>query len=55
MLASGLSVKQIAEELCVSPNTVSTYRLRILEKMNLKTNAGLTQYAIERRLISPTA
>jgi DNA-binding NarL/FixJ family response regulator len=55
MLASGLSVKQIAEELCVSPNTVSTYRLRILEKMNLKTNAGLTQYAIERRLIGPTA
>jgi two-component system invasion response regulator UvrY len=54
MLAAGLSVKQIAEELCVSPNTVSTYRVRILDKMNLKTNAGLTQYAIERGLIGPT-
>ena len=55
MLASGISVKQIAEELYVSSNTVSTYRVRILEKLNLKTNAGLTQYAIERGLIGPTA
>jgi DNA-binding NarL/FixJ family response regulator len=54
MLASGLNVKQIAEELCVSPNTISTYRARILDKMNFKTNAGLTQYAIEHGLIGPT-
>jgi DNA-binding NarL/FixJ family response regulator len=53
MLASGISVKHIAEELCVSPNTVSTYRARILEKMNLETNAQLIRYAVEHALIGP--
>ena len=54
MLAVGMSVKQIAGELCVSSNTISTYRNRILEKMNLRTNAGLVRYAIQHGLIGPT-
>ena len=43
---------EIAEELCISVKTVSTYRTRILEKMSLKTNADLTYYAIKNQLIS---
>ena len=51
-LASGRSATEIAEELCISVKTVSTYRTRILEKMSLKTNADLTYYAIKNQLIS---
>ena len=51
MIATGKAVKQIAEELSLSVKTVSTYRARILEKMNLKTNADLIHYAIQQRLI----
>lgn len=52
LLASGSSLKEIAHELCVSPNTVSTYRSRILEKMNMPNNAALIHYAIQHSLIS---
>jgi DNA-binding NarL/FixJ family response regulator len=51
MIASGKEVGQIAEELTLSVKTVSTYRARILDKMNLKTNAELTHYAIENKLV----
>ncbi len=51
LLAGGATVKAIAEELAVSVQTVSTYRGRILEKMRLRTNADLTQYALHHRLI----
>lgn len=47
MLASGKTVNAIAEELFLSDHTVSTYRRRILDKMNLKNNADLIHYAIE--------
>lgn len=50
-LAGGKSLKEIAELLYISPNTVSTYRQRILEKLNLKTNSELTLYAIRKNLI----
>lgn len=50
-LAAGESVSQIAEELLISVKTVSTYRTRVLEKMNLKSNADLTYYAIKNGLI----
>lgn len=50
-LASGQSVSRIAEELFLSVKTVSTYRTRILEKMNLRSNADLTYYAIKHGMI----
>jgi len=51
LLAAGRSVSRAAEEVCLSVKTVSTYRARILDKMNLKTNADLTLYAVRNRLI----
>ena len=50
-LAAGRAVSEIADELCLSVKTVSTYRSRILEKMNLQTNADLTSYALRNELI----
>ena len=51
MLASGQSVSEVAEELCLSAKTISTYRMRILEKMDMKKNAELTLYAVKNNLI----
>jgi len=51
LLALGNTVKSIGEELSLSPQTVSTHRSRILEKMGLTTNAELTQYAISNHLL----
>ena len=51
MLAGGSKLKDIASELCLSINTVSTYRGRILEKMDLKSNADLIHYAIKSGLV----
>ncbi len=50
-LAAGHSVGSIADQLFLSNKTVSTYRARILEKMNAKSNADLTYYAIKNGLI----
>jgi len=50
-LSSGMGVSRIAESLNLSVKTISTYRTRVLEKMNMKTNADLTSYAIRNRLI----
>jgi two-component system, NarL family, invasion response regulator UvrY len=50
-LASGKSVTEIARTLYISDKTVSTYKMRVLEKMNVKTNADLTKYAIQNKLI----
>jgi two-component system invasion response regulator UvrY len=54
MLASGKSVKEIADELCLSVKTISTYRARLMEKMNMKKNAELTLYAIQNHLVDYT-
>lgn len=51
LIASGKSLKEIADELMVSEKTVTTYRARILEKMKLKNNVELTIYAISHRLL----
>jgi len=51
MLASGIPVADIAEKLMLSPTTVSTYRARVLQKMNAKNNADLIRYAMENKLI----
>ena len=50
MIASGKQLSQIADELSLSPKTVSVYRARVLEKMQLKNNAELTHYAIKNGL-----
>jgi DNA-binding NarL/FixJ family response regulator len=52
MLASGKAVGEIAREQCLSVKTISTYRHRVLAKMNLKSNIELTHYVIQNRLIS---
>ena len=51
LIASGKNVKDIAYELCLNTRTVSTYRLRLLEKMKMKSNAELTYYAIKNQLV----
>ena len=50
-LAVGRSVSEIAQELCISVKTVSTYRARVLEKMRFTTNADLTTYALKNGLV----
>jgi two-component system, NarL family, invasion response regulator UvrY len=50
MLGAGKTVKEIAAELNLSIPTISTYRARLLDKMNMKTTAELVRYAIENRL-----
>jgi len=50
-LANGKSVSEIADMLSLSVTTVSTYRARIMAKMNLKSNSDLTKYAIEHSLL----
>ena len=52
MISSGKKNKEIAEEILVSPKTVSSYKKRILDKMGMKTNAQLTEYAIRNGLIN---
>ena len=51
LIADGKSVSEIAEQLSLSITTVSTYRSRILEKMEIKTNADMTRYALENKII----
>ena len=50
-IASGKTISEIAEGLNLSVQTISTYRSRILDKMNLKTSAELTYYAIKNGLV----
>ena len=51
MIASGKTITKIAENLFLSENTVRTYRSRILEKMNMKSNSEMTSYAIKHGLV----
>lgn len=51
MIAAGKTTKEIAGDLNISYNTVSTYRQRILEKMRMKHNADMIRYCIENKLI----
>ncbi|MBL7742293.1 MAG: response regulator transcription factor [Chitinophagaceae bacterium] len=51
LLASGKAISDIAAQLSLSATTVSTYRSRIMEKMHMRSNAELTRYAIEKKLI----
>ena len=51
MIASGVSLTEIGDRLHVSAKTVSSYRARVLEKMQMRTNAELTRYAVSQNLI----
>lgn len=51
LIASGKTVGEIAASLSLSDKTISTYRRRILDKMQLSTNAELTHYAIRNKLV----
>jgi two-component system invasion response regulator UvrY len=50
-LASGGSIKALAESMALSPKTVTTYRARVMEKMALSSNSDLTHYAVIRGLL----
>ena len=50
-IARGKSVGQLAEEMCLSEKTVSTYRTRLLEKMAMESNAQLMRYALDNKLV----
>lgn len=53
LLASGNSLAQISKDLSISVKTVSTYRTRIMEKFNFKTNIELVHYALKHKLVMP--
>jgi two-component system, NarL family, invasion response regulator UvrY len=50
-IANGRTVSSIGDELCLSVKTVSTYRGRILEKLQMQCNADITKYALQNSLI----
>jgi DNA-binding NarL/FixJ family response regulator len=51
MIASGKTVKEIADQLALGEATIATYRSRIAKKMGLFTNVELTRYALQRKLV----
>ena len=51
LLASGKPISQIAQEMFLSPSTISTYRTRILRKLGLTSNAALVHYAVRHQLV----
>lgn len=51
LILSGLKPKEIAERLCLSPKTVSTYRQRLFEKLGVKTDIGLALAAVRQGLL----
>jgi two-component system, NarL family, invasion response regulator UvrY len=50
-LAMGYTLQRIANELSLSISSINTYRLRVLEKMKMKSNMELTRYALDKNLI----
>jgi DNA-binding NarL/FixJ family response regulator len=51
LIAAGRKLSEIASDMALSAKTVSVYRARVLEKLNMKTNAELTRYALENHLV----
>ena len=51
LIASGKTVSEVADKLSLSVKTVSTYRTRILEKLHFSTNAELTRYAMQKKIV----
>ena len=52
LFASGMGMTEIADHLCLSVKTISTYRSRLLEKLNLKSNAQLMHYAFKTGMVA---
>ena len=52
LIATGSSMKEVAAALSLSKSTVSTYRARILDKLNVKSNSEITRYAIHHGLVN---
>ena len=52
MLGEGMTIGEISDRLSLSPKTVSTYRTRILRKLDLRTTADIVRYAVENELVS---
>jgi len=50
-IASGMTISEIATEISLSVKTISTYRARVLDKMNMRSNAELTRYALKTGLV----
>lgn len=55
MICRGTPLVKIGQEFGISVKTVSTYRARILKKMNMQTNADLIQYAVKHQIVEPSA
>jgi len=53
MIARGFSTKEIAFELGLSPKTVEVHRARLMERLGISDVAGLTLYAVRKRLVDP--
>jgi len=51
MIAQGLSINEIADQLAISSKTVSTHKSRLMEKMGFSSTADLIRYAVEHRLV----
>jgi DNA-binding NarL/FixJ family response regulator len=51
LIAAGRTITDISDQLSLSVKTISTYRSRILTKLNLKTNADLARYAVQHRIV----
>jgi two-component system, NarL family, invasion response regulator UvrY len=51
LIAAGKTLTQIGQLLALSPKTVSVYRARLLEKLGMQSNAELTRYALESKLV----
>ena len=51
MIAAGKTLREIADELSLSEKTIGTYRMRVLEKMEMLRNAELIHYALKNKLI----
>jgi DNA-binding NarL/FixJ family response regulator len=51
LFASGMNMSEIAAHLSLSVKTISTYRSRLLEKLNLKSNAQLMRYAFKKGML----
>jgi DNA-binding NarL/FixJ family response regulator len=51
LIASGKSLKEIADALCISVKTVGTYHTRLLDKLNMKSDVEITRYALLNKLV----